>query len=106
MPEIGLPAWMVWALLCAAFAALTAIFAKVGVAGIDPDLATFIRTVVILLVLGGILGLRGRIEPLTGISRRTYVFLALSGLATGRPGSAIFGLCSLEMPRAWPRSTS
>ncbi|HEU0058685.1 MAG TPA: EamA family transporter [Hyphomicrobiaceae bacterium] len=83
MPEIGLPAWMVWALLSAVFAALTAIFAKVGVAGIDPDLATFIRTVVILLVLGGILGLRGRMEPLTGISARTYAFLALSGLATG-----------------------
>jgi transporter family protein len=83
MPEIGLPAWMVWALWSAVFAALTAIFAKVGVAGIDPDLATFIRTVVILLVLGGILGLRGRMEPLTGISARTYAFLALSGLATG-----------------------
>lgn len=83
MPDIGLPAWMVWALLSAAFAALTAIFAKVGVASIDPDLATFIRTVVILVVLGGILILRGRFQPLTSISGRTYAFLALSGMATG-----------------------
>jgi len=83
MPDFGLPAWMVWALLSAAFAALTAIFAKVGVASIDPDLATFIRTVVILLVLGGILVLRGRFQPVASISARTYAFLALSGLATG-----------------------
>ena len=74
---------MVWALLSAAFAALTAIFAKVGIASIDPDLATFIRTVVILVVLGGILILRGRSQPLTSISGRTYAFLALSGMATG-----------------------
>jgi transporter family protein len=46
--------WFVWALLSAVFAALTAIFAKVGVANIDSDLATFIRTVVIIIVLGGI----------------------------------------------------
>lgn len=83
MPDIGLPAWMVWALLSAVFAALTAIFAKVGVASIDPDLATFIRTVVILVVLGGILVVRGRLQPFAGISARTYAFLALSGMATG-----------------------
>jgi transporter family protein len=83
MPDIGLPAWMVWALLSAVFAALTAIFAKVGVASIDPDLATCIRTVVILVVLGGILVLRGRLQPLASISGRTYGFLALSGMATG-----------------------
>ena len=83
MPELGLPAWMIWALLSAAFAALTAIFAKLGVASIDPDLATFIRTVVILIVLGGIVVFRGRYQPLTSISGRTYTFLPLSGLATG-----------------------
>jgi bacterial/archaeal transporter family protein len=83
MPEFYLPAWIVWALLSAAFAALTAIFAKVGVETIDSDLATFIRTVVILVVLGGILFARGRIEPVAAIAGRTYLFLALSGLATG-----------------------
>jgi bacterial/archaeal transporter family protein len=90
MPEIGLPAWMIWALLSAAFAALTAIFAKLGVASIDPDLATFIRTVVILIVLGGIVVFRGRYQPLTSISGRTYAFLALSGLATGASWVAYF----------------
>jgi bacterial/archaeal transporter family protein len=83
MPEFYLPAWIVWALLSAAFAALTAIFAKVGVETIDSDLATFIRTVVILVVLGGFLFARGRIEPVAAIAGRTYLFLALSGLATG-----------------------
>jgi bacterial/archaeal transporter family protein len=51
--------WIVWALLSAVFAALTAIFAKVGVAGINPDLATFIRTIVIAAVLAVILTARG-----------------------------------------------
>ena len=59
MPEVHISSWIVWALLSAAFAALTAIFAKVGVENINSDLATFIRTVVILVVLGGILLMRG-----------------------------------------------
>lgn len=75
--------WIIWALLSAAFAALTAIFAKVGVENINSDLATFIRTIVILIVLGGILLVRGLFQPLTSISGRTYLFLALSGMATG-----------------------
>ena len=105
MPDIGLPAWMVWALLAAVLAALTAIFAKVGVASIDPDLATCIRTVVILVVLGGILVLRGRLQPLASISGRTYGFLGREW-RRGRPGSAIFVRFNWGMPRAWPRSTS
>jgi bacterial/archaeal transporter family protein len=83
MPDVHLPAWIVWALLSAAFAALTAIFAKVGVENINSDVATFIRTVVILCVLAGILLLRGQLQPPTAISGRTYLFLSLSGLATG-----------------------
>ena len=75
--------WLVWALLSAVFAALTAIFAKVGVENINPDLATFIRTAVVLVALGGILAARGLLQPLTGIAGRTYLFLALSGLCTG-----------------------
>jgi transporter family protein len=55
MPDIGLPAWMVWALLSAVFAALTAIFAKVGVTSIDPDLATCIRTGVLMITTGVVL---------------------------------------------------
>jgi transporter family protein len=75
--------WFTWALLSALFAALTAIFAKVGVANINSDLATFIRTIVIMAVLGAILFARGLFQPLGSIAPRTYVFLTLSGLATG-----------------------
>ncbi len=75
--------WQVWALLAAAFAALTAIFAKVGVENVNSDFATFIRTIVILCVTAAILfGLDEFQRPDT-ISARTYLFLALSGFATG-----------------------
>jgi len=83
MPDPLIASWMVWALLSAAFAALTAIFAKVGVEHINSDLATFIRTVVILVVLAGILLGRGLWQPLASIAGKTYLFLTLSGLATG-----------------------
>jgi transporter family protein len=72
-----------WALLSAFFAALTAIFAKVGIESVNSDLATFIRTVVILLVLGAILAGTRQWQPLGSISGWSYLFLVLSGLATG-----------------------
>jgi bacterial/archaeal transporter family protein len=75
--------WQLWALLSAAFAALTAIFAKIGVADIDSDFATFLRTVVILLVVAGLLMTTGQWQPLPSVSGRTYIFLVLSGMATG-----------------------
>jgi transporter family protein len=75
--------WQFWALLSATFAALTAIFAKVGIEQINSDFATFIRTIVILFVLGGILIGTGQWQPPSSVSGRTYLFLALSGLATG-----------------------
>jgi transporter family protein len=75
--------WQLWAVLSAIFAALTAIFAKVGVANINSDLATFIRTRVILLTLALIVYATGQFENPTSISPRTYLFLVLSGLATG-----------------------
>jgi transporter family protein len=75
--------WQLWAVLSAIFAALTAIFAKVGVANINSDLATFIRTCVILLTLALILYATGQFENPTSISPRTYLFLVLSGLTTG-----------------------
>jgi transporter family protein len=83
MADIPAGTWLVWALLSAFFAALTAIFAKVGVENINSDLATFIRTIVVILVLGGILAARGLFEPVASISTRSYLFLALSGLGTG-----------------------
>jgi bacterial/archaeal transporter family protein len=75
--------WQLWAVLAAVFAALTAIFAKVGVEDINPDLATFIRTVVIVFVLGTILAATGKLQFSPAISIRTYFFLFLSALATG-----------------------
>jgi transporter family protein len=75
--------WQVWALLAAAFAALTAVFAKVGVANVNPDFATFIRTVVVIVALAGVLTLTGQWQAPGTVSPRTYLFLVLSGLATG-----------------------
>jgi transporter family protein len=77
----GVIPWQVWAFLSALFAALTAVLAKVGVEEIDPDFATFIRTIVIVLVLGCLLAISGQ-RP-TEISPRSLGFLTLSGLATG-----------------------
>ncbi|HEX5320131.1 MAG TPA: EamA family transporter [Stellaceae bacterium] len=78
-----LASWQFWAVLSAAFAALTAIFAKVGVENVNSDFATLIRTVVILLVLAGIVAGSGQWQPLGSVAGRTYLFLGLSGLATG-----------------------
>ena len=75
--------WAFWALLSAAFAALTAIFAKVGVANVNSDFATFLRTLVVIVALAAILTAFGEWRPLGSISARTYLFLTLSGLATG-----------------------
>ena len=78
-----LPAWLFWALGSAGFAALTAIFAKIGVQAINSDFATLLRTVVIVAVLAGMVGLRGGAQPLSSLSGRTVTALLLSGLATG-----------------------
>jgi len=77
------PSWLLWALLSAAFAALTAIFAKVGVEGINSDLATLIRTVVVLISLSLILFATGQFGQSEPISTRSWIFLVLSGLGTG-----------------------
>jgi len=82
MTDAGFP-WQAWAVLSAAFAALTAIFAKVGVEKVSADVATFVRTIVILVALGAILQITGPHPPLRSLSRRSVVFLTLSGLATG-----------------------
>ena len=74
--------WFVWALLSAFFAGLTAILAKVGVANINSNLATAIRTVVILIFAWAIPLATDR-QPFSSISKRTWIFLILSGIATG-----------------------
>ncbi|HTS86554.1 MAG TPA: EamA family transporter [Usitatibacter sp.] len=75
--------WFLWALGSAVFAALTAIFAKVGIAGVDSDLATLIRTVVILVVLSAFVYATGKWSDPTALSAKTWTFLVLSAVATG-----------------------
>jgi transporter family protein len=76
-------AWFYWALLSAAFAALTAIFAKIGLQGVDSDLATLLRTMVIVLVLSAFVGISGKWSSPARLRPQTLLFLVLSGLATG-----------------------
>src|ERR1700759_1556516 len=75
--------WLVWALLSALFAAPTAILAKIGVAGIDSNLATAIRTTVVLVFTWAIAIALGKHNDIAVISSRSWFFLALSGIATG-----------------------
>jgi bacterial/archaeal transporter family protein len=75
--------WIVWALLSAIFAAATALLAKVGVAHVDSNLATAIRTTVVLVFAWGIALALGKHGEIRNLDRRTVMFLALSGLATG-----------------------
>lgn len=83
MSNGALSSWQFWALLSAMFAALTAIFAKVGVEDINPDLATFIRTIIVLMSLAFILYATGQFSHPGSISTRSWIFLILSGLGTG-----------------------
>ena len=78
-----LSSWQFWAVLSAVFAALTAIFAKVGVEDINPDLATLIRTVIVLMTLSLILFATGKFSGAGPISGKSWLFLLLSGLGTG-----------------------
>jgi transporter family protein len=75
--------WLFWAVLSAVFAALTAIFAKIGVSDVPSDLATLIRTLVVVGVLLVLVSATGQWQAPSSIPGRTWIFLALSGLATG-----------------------
>ncbi len=75
--------WFFWAVLSAIFAALTAIFAKVGLRDIDADFATLVRTVIITIVLAGFVWFAGKWSDPFALPRNTWVFLGLSALATG-----------------------
>ena len=90
--------WWIYALLAAFFAALTTIFAKIGVENVNADLATAIRTIVILAVAWGIVFARGEAVSLPAISRKALLFLALSGIATGL--SWIFYFRALKVGKA------
>jgi bacterial/archaeal transporter family protein len=75
--------WIYWALLSATFAALTAIFAKIGIEGIDSDFATLVRTAIIIVVLALFVWLAGKWSDPLALPPKTWIFLTLSGLATG-----------------------
>ena len=75
--------WAFWALLSAIFAALTAIFAKIGIQDVDSDLATLVRTAIIIVVLSGFVWFAGKWSNPLELSSKTWLFLTLSGLATG-----------------------
>jgi bacterial/archaeal transporter family protein len=75
--------WFIWALLSALFAAFTAIFAKIGIQGVDSDLATLVRTVIITCVLSGFIWVTGKWSNPLELSAKTWLFLGLSGISTG-----------------------
>ena len=77
------PNWLPWALASAVFAALTAVFAKIGLDGVDSDFATLIRTVVIVAVLGAFVSITGKWRNPLDLPGRSLLFLVLSALATG-----------------------
>lgn len=79
----AVPSWFHWALLSAVFAAMTAIFAKIGLEGVESDLATLIRTSVIIVALALFVYYTGKWTNPLALSRKTWMFLVLSGLATG-----------------------
>ena len=87
--------WWIYALLSALFAALTAILAKIGIKGVESNLATAIRTVVILVLAWGIVYFRGGLDQIGLLTRTNLVFLGLSGVATGL--SWIFYFRALQM---------
>ena len=75
--------WLYWALASAVFASLTAIFAKIGLQGVNSDFATFIRTIVIILALILFLTYTNKWQPLSSLNGKNWLFLILSGLSTG-----------------------
>ncbi|WP_199731085.1 EamA family transporter [Aquitalea sp. FJL05] len=87
---MGTASWLFWALLSAVFAALTAIFAKVGIRGVDSDLATLIRTGIIAVVLSLFVWLGGKWSNPLQLPGKTWLFLGLSGIATGLSWACYF----------------
>lgn len=89
--------WWIYALLSALFAALTAVLAKIGIKGVDSNLATAVRTVVVLGLAWGIVYFRGGLAEMHTLTRTNLLFLGLSGLATGL--SWIFYFKALQVGR-------
>lgn len=87
--------WWIYALLSALFASLTAIFAKIGISNVNANLATAIRTIIILLVAWGIVLVKGEAKGIGTLSKHNLIFLVISGIATGL--SWIFYFKALQM---------
>ena len=90
--------WFVYAILSAVFAALTSILAKIGIDGVNSNLATAIRTIVVVAMSWGMVFITGAQGGITAISRRSWLFVILSGLATG--ASWLFYYRALQMSEA------
>ena len=90
--------WIVFALLSALFAAVTSILAKIGIEGVNSNLATAIRTAVVLVMAWGIVFITGKQHEVTNITQKSWLFLALSGVATGL--SWLFYYKALQMGEA------
>ena len=93
-----MPSWLSFALLSAFFAALTAVFAKAGLKDVNSDLATAIRTAIILLITWGIVLIKGKTSELPGLTKSTWLFLTLSAIATGL--SWLFYYRALQLGKA------
>lgn len=93
--------WFVFALLSAVFAALTSILAKIGIEGVNSNLATAIRTMVVLAMAWGMVFLTGTQSGITEISRKSWLFLVLSDWQLGLPGSFTTGPCRWAKPPKW-----
>lgn len=98
--------WLPFAIGSSVFAALTSILAKIGIEGVNSNLATAIRTMVVVVTTWGMVFLTGSQSGLSEISRKSWVFLVLSGLATGLPGCAITARCKPVRPARWCPLTS
>lgn len=94
----NIPLWLVYALLSALFAALTAILAKAGLKDVNSDLATAVRTAIVLLITWGIVIYRNLVKDLPNLSKNTWLFLILSAIATGL--SWLFYYKALQMGKA------
>jgi transporter family protein len=93
-----MPQWLLFALLSAFFAALTAVFAKAGLKEVNPDVATAIRTAIILFITWGIVFFKGMGGQVSGLSKNNWVFLTLSAIATG--ASWLFYYRALQLGKA------
>ena len=98
--------WLLFALLSSVFAALTSILAKVGIENVNSNLATAIRTVVVVIMAWGMVFLTNTQAGLGSISRKSWIFLILSGLATGASWLCYYRALQLALPPRWCPSTN